>query len=52
MRWSTGHLCGKRQERKEKSLKEAEVEVDGETHKEESAKIQSPKRKVIRVESE
>ena len=28
------------------------MQVDGETHKEESAKIQSQKRKVIRVESE
>ena len=28
------------------------MEVDGEMHQEESAKIPSPKRKVIRVESE
>ena len=33
-------------------LKEAEMEVDGEVPQEASAEIQSPKRKVIRVESE
>ena len=32
-------------------LKEAEMEVDGEMPQEERAEIQSPKRKVIRVES-
>ena len=33
-------------------LKEAEMEVDGEMHQEQSAEIQRPKRKEIRVESE
>ena len=33
-------------------LKEAEMEVDGKVRQEESAEIQSPKRKVFRVESE
>ena len=32
-------------------MKEAEMEVDGEMPQEERAEIQSPKRKVIRVES-
>ena len=35
-----------------KKLKEAQMEVDGEVPKEESAEMQSPKRKVIRVDSE
>ena len=35
-----------------KKLKEAEMEVDGEVPQEGSVEIRSPKRKVIRVESE
>ena len=33
-------------------MKEDETEVDGEMHQQESAEFQSPKRKVIRAESE
>ena len=33
-------------------LKEAEMEVDGKVPQEESVEIQSPKRKVVRVESQ
>ena len=49
-----GHRSARVKPAREESekLKEAEVEVDGEVLQEESAEIQSPKRKVIWVESE
>ena len=48
-----GHRSARKQAAKEESekLKEAEMEVDGLGPQEESVEIQSPRRKVIRVES-
>ena len=53
-KWKVGHRSARVKAAREESekLKEAEMEVDGEVPQGESAAIQTPKRKVIRVESE
>ena len=52
MRAATGRYGQKSQGRKERIKHTMEETVDGKAHSEEGPEIQSPKSKVIRVESE